>query len=160
MRKTNKIEAVFWSIALPGFGQILNGQLIKGILFIFLEFLINVMSSFNKAIMLSFLGQISEAVQIIDYQWLMFYPCVYMFAMYDAYKHAGDNNAPFSFLPFAFGAYFVTVGLMYSTKLTIFGVFFGPIFLPMLFLIPGLFVGFLIRYILKMTKIKDDDSLA
>jgi hypothetical protein len=50
------------------------------------------------------------------------------------------------------------VGLMYSTKLTIFGVFFGTIFLPMLFLIPGLFVGFLIRSILKMTKIKDDDS--
>jgi hypothetical protein len=78
--------------------------------------------------------------------------------MYDAYKHAGENNVPFSFLPFAFGAYFLTVGLMYSTELTIFGVFFGPIFLPMLFLIPGLFVGFLIRSILKMTKIKDDDS--
>lgn len=149
MSKTNKFEAIFWSIALPGFGQILNRQLIKGIIFIFLEFLINVMSSFNKAIMLSFSGQINEAVKIIDYEWLMFYPCVYMFAMYDAYKHAGDNNVPFSFLPFAFGAYFVTVGLMYSTKLTIFGVFFGPIFLPMLFLIPGLLVGFLIRYIIK-----------
>ncbi|TCJ02298.1 hypothetical protein [Cytobacillus praedii] len=149
MRKTNKIEALFWSIALPGFGQLLNGQIIKRIIFIFLEFLINVMSSFNKAIMLSFLGKISEAIQIIDYQWLMFYPCVYMFAMYDAYKFAGDNTSPFSFFPFAFGAYFVTVGLMFSTKLTIFGVLFGPIFLPMLFLIPGLLVGFLFRYIFK-----------
>lgn len=54
------------------------------------------MSSFNKAIMLSFLGKIYEAVQIIDYQWLMFYPCVYMFAMYDAQKHAGDNTGPHS----------------------------------------------------------------
>ncbi|MGM0924101.1 MAG: hypothetical protein ACQEWW_23340 [Bacillota bacterium] len=146
MNRTNKLEAIFWSIALPGFGQILNGQLIKGMIFIFLEFLINVMSSFNNAIMLSFSGEISEAIKIIDYQWLMFYPCVYMFAMYDAYKHAEDNTPHLSFLPFAFGAYFVTVGLMYSANLTIFGLLLGPIWLPILSLIPGLLVGFLIRY--------------
>ncbi len=31
MRKTTKLEAVLWSVALPGFGQLLNGQLIKGL---------------------------------------------------------------------------------------------------------------------------------
>ena len=42
MKKTTKLEAILWSVAFPGFGQLLNGHLIKGIMFIFLEFTINV----------------------------------------------------------------------------------------------------------------------
>lgn len=34
MNKTSKLEAIFWSIAFPGFGQLLYGQLIKGIIFL------------------------------------------------------------------------------------------------------------------------------
>ncbi|WP_419393412.1 hypothetical protein [Cytobacillus praedii] len=148
MRKTNKLEAILWCIAFPGFAQLLNGHFLKGIILIFIEFLINVMSSFNTAIMLSFLGETNEAMKVINYQWLMFYPCVYMFALYDAYKHSEGNNKDLSFLPFVFAAYFITVGLMYSTKLEIFGILFGPIWLPMLLLIPGLLVGYFIRYVL------------
>jgi hypothetical protein len=147
MKKTQKLEAILWSVAFPGFGQLLNGHLIKGILFIILEFTINVNSLFNQSIMFSFLGKIKEATEVVDHQWLMFYPCVYMFAMYDAYKFAEGENPRLSFVPFAFGAYFVTIGLMYSPNM-IFGIFFGPIWLPMLSLIPGLGVGFIIRHIL------------
>ncbi|MFJ7728628.1 hypothetical protein ACIQXV_21150 [Neobacillus sp. NPDC097160] len=147
MKKTYKLEAILWSIAFPGFGQLLNGHLLKGVLFILLEFIINVNSLFNQAIMFSFLGKINDAARVVDYQWLMFYPCVYMFAMYDAYKYAEGENPRLSFIPFAFGAYFVTVGLMYSPKL-FFGISFGPIWLPILSLIPGLGIGFIIRYIL------------
>jgi hypothetical protein len=147
MKKTTKLEAILWSVAFPGFGQLLNGHLIKGIMFIFLEFIINVNSSFNQAIMFSFLGKITEATRVVEHQWLMFYPCVYMFAMYDAYKFAEGENPRLSFVPFAFGAYFVTIGLMYSPN-KIFGISFGPIWLPMMSLIPGLGIGFIIRYIL------------
>lgn len=147
MKKTYKLEAILWSVAFPGFGQLLNGHLLKGIIFILLEFTINVMSSFNQAIMFSFLGKISKAAIVVDYQWLMFYPCVYMYAMYDAYKFAEGENPRLSFVPFAFGAYFVTIGLMYSPNL-FFGISFGPIWLPMLSLIPGLIIGFIIRYLL------------
>lgn len=147
MNKTHKLETILWSIAFPGFGQLLNGHLIKGFVFIFLEFVINVNSSFNNAIMLSFLGKIPEASKVVDHQWLMFYPCVYMYAMYDAYKFAEGKNPRLSFVPFAFGAYFVTIGLMYSPKV-FFGISFGPIWLPMLFLIPGIGIGFIIRYFL------------
>lgn len=145
--KTYKLEAILWSIAFPGFGQLLNGHLLKGVMFILLEFITNVNSLFNQAIMFSFLGKINEAARVVDYQWLMFYPCVYMFAMYDAYKYAEGENPRLSFVPFAFGAYFVTVGLMYSPKI-FFGISFGPIWLPMLSLIPGLGIGFIIRYLL------------
>lgn len=142
------MEKLFWSIALPGFGQLLNGKYIKGVLFITLEFLINIEGNFNEVILLSFHGKIGEAIQQADYGWLMFYPCLYFFAMWDAYKDAGGGQKPYAFLPFVFAAYWVTVGLMYSSRMTIFGVLLGPVWLPMLFVIPGLISGFLIRFLL------------
>lgn len=157
MKKTYKLESILWSVAFPGFGQLLNGHFIKGILFIILEFTINVNSFFNQAIMFSFLGEIKEAERVVNYQWLMFYPCVYMFAMYDAYKFAEGENPRLSFVPFVFGAYFVTTGLMYSQNI-IFGLTFGPIWLPILSLIPGLGIGFFIRYILIKIASKPNNS--
>lgn len=148
MKKLSKLEAVLWSVALPGFSQLLVGDYIKGIILILLEFVINVNSHFNLAIMHSFMWEIDSATEVLDFQWLMFYPCVYMFGMWDAYRNAMPKDERLSFLPFVFGAYFVTIGLMLSTKLTIFHVKLGPVFLPMSFLIPGLLVGFVIRYLI------------
>jgi hypothetical protein len=143
----NKLEKLFWSIALPGFGQLLNQKYIKGILFIGLEFLINVQSHFNEVILLSFHGKIDEAIGRADYGWLMFYPCVYMFAIWDAYRDAGGGQSRYSFFPFVFGAYFTTVGLIFSNRLHIFGVLWGPVWLPILFLWIGVAVGLLLMWI-------------
>lgn len=104
--KPKNHEALLWSIALPGFGQFLNGSVIKGIAFIILEFLVNVQSNFNLAIMYSFTGEINKAIEITDFQWLMFYPCLYMFAMWDAYREANGKINSFSYIPFVVGAFF------------------------------------------------------
>lgn len=143
-----KPELIFWSIALPGFAQLLNGKYVKGLLFILLEFLINVKANFNKAILLSFQGEINQAIEQTNYQWLMFYPCLYMFAMWDGYRDVGGMKTPYSFLPFVFTAYFLTVGVIYSSKLKLFGVLLGPVWLPILFLPLGLGVGFIFSSIL------------
>lgn len=116
--------------------------------------MINVNSHFNRAIMYSFLGEINKAESVINYQWLMFYPCVYMFAMWDGYRSAMPNEEKYSYLPFVFSAYFVTVGLMISPKFTIFNVHPGPVFLPMSFVIPGVLTGFLIKWILQIREKK------
>jgi hypothetical protein len=146
----NAFEKLLWSIALPGFGQILNRKYIKGIVFIFLEFLVNLQSNFNQAIISSFHGNIETSIDLIDYRWLMFYPCLYFFSMWDAVKDAIgiEENSPFLFLPFVFSAYFVTVGLIYSAKIKLFGMLLGPIFLPMLFVIPGILVGLALQKLL------------
>ncbi|MEK4029904.1 MULTISPECIES: hypothetical protein [Bacillaceae] len=144
-------EKLFWSIALPGFGQLLNGKYLKGLLLIVLEFLINVQANFNQMIIASFQGNIEQSIAQADFQWLMFYPCVYFFAMWDAFKDAGGGKEPYSFLPFVFSAYFVTVGLIFSTKLKVFGILIGPIWLPMMGVIPGLLTGQWLKKILKKT---------
>jgi hypothetical protein len=144
----NAFEKLMWSIALPGFGQYLNGKYFKGTVFLILEFLINVQGNFNQVIILSFHGEIGDAIKHTDYQWLMFYPCLYFFAMWDAVKDAGGGKDSCSFLPYVFTAFFVTIGLIFSSNLTIFGVLFGPVWLPMLFVFPGIIVGFIIRKII------------
>jgi len=138
-------EKLMWSIALPGFGQLLNGKYIKGIVLIFLEILINVQGNLNEVILLSFHGEMDKAIQQSNYQWLMFYPCLYLFAMWDAYKDGGGGKKPYSFIPFVFSAYFGTIGVIYSSSLEVFGVLFGPVFLPILFFILGIGIGILIK---------------
>ncbi|MBR3119975.1 hypothetical protein [Oceanobacillus profundus] len=146
--KSKKLEVLLWSIALPGFGQLLNRKYMKGFVLIGLEFLVNVMGNFNTIIVLSFNMKIEEAIAQTNYLWLMFYPCLYFFAIWDAYKDAGGGEKPFAYLPLVFSAYFVTVGLIFSPTLTIFGVYIGPMWLPILFLPIGLGVGALIRKVL------------
>lgn len=145
----NKKEALLWSIALPGFSQLLNGKPLKGIVFVFLEVLINVQANFNEIIILSFHGEIEKAIEHTDYQWLMFYPCLYFFAMWDAFKDAGGGKEKYAFLPFVFSAYFVTVGCIFSSHLSLFGILFGPVWLPILCVVPGLAVGAFIKYLMK-----------
>lgn len=144
-------EKLMWSIALPGFGQYLNGQYFKGTVLLVLEFLINVQANFNQVILLSFHGEIVDAIKYADYQWLMFYPCLYFFSIWDSVKNAGGGKDPYSFLPYVFAAFFVTVGLIFSSNFTIFGVLLGPVWLPMLFVFPGIIIGLMIKKILNNT---------
>lgn len=142
------VEKALWSVAIPGFGQFLNGKYIKGAILILLEFLINNQSNINKAIVLSFNGRTSQAVQQTNYQWLMFYPCVYVFGIYDAYRDGTDNRAPMLYIPYALSAYIGTVGAVYSGSFKIAGALLGPIFCTMLFMVLGLIFGFGIRFII------------
>ncbi|MDI3091945.1 hypothetical protein QJ133_12515 [Priestia megaterium] len=153
MEKEDKVvERILWSIALPGFGQILNGKLLKGILLIALEFMINLNSHFNEIIRLSFIGEIEDSITQTNYQWLMFYPCIYFFAMWDAFKDAGGGKEPYSYLPFVFSACFVTLGIMYSTNIKLFGIILGTLWFPMICVIPGLIIGFSLKNIIKKKK--------
>lgn len=81
MHKDKVMESILWSISLPGFSWPLNRRIIKGFILIGLEFLINIQANFNHAILLSFHEEIKEAIEITNYQWLMFYPCLYFFSM-------------------------------------------------------------------------------
>ncbi|GBG58456.1 hypothetical protein SPFL3102_02178 [Sporomusaceae bacterium FL31] len=145
---TNQIEKVLWSIAFPGFGQILNGKLAKGVIFLGLEFLINVKANLNQAIVFSFIGDTEQAIHITNYEWIMFYPCVYSFAIWDAFRDAGGSKAAYAYLPSVFSAYFGTLGVVYSTVFAIFGILLGPILLGILGLAVGAAFGGIVKMLL------------
>jgi hypothetical protein len=142
---SDQLEKLLWSIAFPGFGQLLNGKLIKGLIFIFLEIFINMRANFNEIIILSFLGRIDEAIFKTDHRWLMFYPCIYLFALWDSYREAKGDHVPYSFLPFVISAFTTTVGLIYSSSVRIMGKLWGPVWLPILFCVLGAAAGLLIH---------------
>jgi len=144
----SRIEKILWSIALPGFGQLLNGKYMKGILFIGLELLVNVQSNFNEVIISSFHGDVSRAISHANYKWLMFYPCLYFFAAWDTYRDVEGGKLPYSYFPFIFSAYFVTLGLIYSPNFRFFGFLLGPVWLPILCCFLGVGLGLSFKWLL------------
>jgi hypothetical protein len=148
MKRCHRVEVLLWSIALPGFGQILNGKYLKGVLLIGLEFLINVQSNLNQVIISSFYGQINETIIQTNYQWLMFYPCLYMFGIWDAYKDADGATTLYDSIPFVFGAYIGTIGVIYSPSL------FGGVWSGILGILIGIGIGLLIRHYLHIVRKK------
>jgi hypothetical protein len=150
MLKVNGIDKILWSIALPGFGQLLNGQFLKGLLFLILEFILNSCARLNDIIILSFNGETHYAAEQTDYHWLMFYPCVYMFAMYDAYRNGGGDRHPLGALPFVLAAFLATVGLIYSKVWRFRSVFLGPVWAPMIMCFIGVFLGLALKRLLLM----------
>lgn len=150
MVRGQKLEKLLWSIAFPGFGQLLNRKYIKGVLLIALEIIINLQSNLNKIIQSSFTGDIGGAISETDYQWLMFYPCVYMFGIWDAYRDADDEQAPFAFLPFVFAAFFATIGLIFSPYLL------GPVWLTLIFCFIGVGVGIFLRKVMVIHSANDE----
>ncbi|TLS38350.1 hypothetical protein FCL54_06615 [Pseudalkalibacillus caeni] len=149
MRKRNSpLEILLWSIALPGFGQVLNGKLIKGILFIFLEILINVNAKLNLNILYSFQGNIDKAIEVTDYQWAMFYPCLYLFAIFDSYYEAlkqSDRSIPSLLsIPFVSAVYLSTIGVMFSDTIP-YIIPIPPTFIPLLAMVIGVWIGNFIR---------------
>ena len=115
-----RIEVILWSIAFPGFGQLLNKQYFKGAILLFLEFLINIKSNLNLAIISSFRGEAASAITIVDPQWLMFYPCLYTYAIWDAYRDAREET-PIAYLPLVFAAYLGTIGVIYAANFEFMG---------------------------------------
>lgn len=141
----SSLEMVLWSIAFPGFGQILNGRMFKGVLFLVLEFLINVKANINEVIVLSFNGHIIEAIQATNYQWIMFYPCIYTFAIWDSFQDAVSEKATNSYLIVVFSAYFGTLGVVFSREPIFTSLLLGPVWLGLLGMIAGAAVGWLIK---------------
>lgn len=153
MSKEKRVEAIFWSIAFPGFGQFLNQKFLKGVFFVLLEFTINVQARLNLAIIPSFYGDGVAANDTVNYQWIMFYPCVYLFSMYDAYRDAGGEQVKYAFIPFAISAYIGTIGVIYSRSVQLFDHIIGVIWSPILFHLAGYGIGLIIRaMILHFTK--------
>lgn len=141
MDKSNGIESILWSIAFPGFGQILNGHFLKGALFMAAELIVNTRSNLNSVIISSFYWDIPSAVSQTNYQWLMFYPCIYAFAAWDAYKNSSGYKQPFTFMPFVLAAFLGTIGVIYSPTASIGGISLGPVWLPILCILLGISVG-------------------
>ncbi|MBU9710227.1 hypothetical protein [Evansella tamaricis] len=84
----NKLLTTFLSVMMPGVGQLHNRQFIKGIIILVLEHVVNKLGNINMAILLCLNGRTEEALDIVSYDFALFYPGFYVFTVYDAILHA------------------------------------------------------------------------
>lgn len=97
-------------------------------------------------ILYSFQWKSAQAIEATNYEWAMFYPCVYLFAIYESYLSAleksGQEIKKYLALPFVGGAYFSTVGVIFST---IRSMVLPPTFVAILGIVFGVGIGGLLR---------------
>lgn len=84
--------AALWPAALPGLGQLYNRDYLVGLLLIALECVVNLKSRLNLVIFYTLNGQFAQSLAVTDLQWLLFYPCLYTFAIWQAHQFALEHN--------------------------------------------------------------------
>lgn len=85
-----------WSALLTGFGHLYNKKSFKGFILLGWAVAIIYFAHMNDAIIATLNGQFNLAKEIVDYQWLLFFPSIYLFAMWDAYVDAVEMNKLFA----------------------------------------------------------------
>jgi hypothetical protein len=115
-----RIIAALFSMLLPGFGQIYNGQFIKGVFLLIVEHIVNALGKINKAIYLDFNGLHQQAIDSTNFEIMLFYPGIYAYTVWDAWYYAKpDADKTKTAIPFLISGFLGEFGAIYASKLAI-----------------------------------------
>lgn len=87
--------AASWSALTPGLGNLYLHKIIQGLFFIAWTIVVMYMSHCLQAIHYTMIGQFQKAKEIIDLQWFLYLPAIYVFNIYDSYVTAIEHNKLF-----------------------------------------------------------------
>ena len=90
-KKTPWVAAA-WSLLSPGTGQLYIHQIIVATFIIVWTIVVAYLSKMLPALQYSLLGQFDKAKAVVDWQWYLNIPSIYIYAMYDAYVNCVENN--------------------------------------------------------------------
>lgn len=90
-KKTPWVAAA-WSLLSPGAGQLYIHRIVVAAFILIWVVAISYLSNLLPAIQYSLLGQVDKAKSIIDWQWYLNIPSIYVYAMYDAYTNCVEGN--------------------------------------------------------------------
>lgn len=90
--KRNPVIAVFWSLFMPGLGQLYLHRILTAFFALAWTIIFLYASHTLESIQFLFWGEISQATHILDKQWLLFIPSMWGFAIYDSYVNSVENN--------------------------------------------------------------------
>ena len=90
-KKTPWVAAV-WSLLSPGTGQIYIHRIIVANFLVFWWIAVVYFSKLLPAIQYSLFGQLDKVKALIDWQWYLNIPSVYIYSMYDAYANCVEEN--------------------------------------------------------------------
>ena len=87
--------SLFWSMALPGLGHMYVLRMVTGCFLIAFSLLCGYLSHILNAIQFTLMGEFSQATAILDPQWLLFLPSIYLYGAHEAYSSAIELNKIF-----------------------------------------------------------------
>lgn len=93
--KRKPILSSFWSLCVPGLGQLYIHRIITAFFVIIWSVVFFYYSHVLEAVSLLFLGKLEQATSVLDGEWLLFLPSVYGFSIYDAFINTVENNKLF-----------------------------------------------------------------
>ncbi len=92
----NPHMAFVWNFIFTGLFHICNNKLISGITLMGWMVAISYYTKLPKMIMYTVLGEFDLISSLFNPQWLLFFPSIYLFSIYDGYAHAVYNNELFA----------------------------------------------------------------
>ncbi|NBD23027.1 hypothetical protein [Paenibacillus glycinis] len=92
LHQRNPHIVALWSVAFPGFGHFLVHKFITGFALFGWGFYINQLAHLNTAVMYSLNGDIAQTKAILDERYICLYVPLYLFAIWDSYRTAADEN--------------------------------------------------------------------
>lgn len=90
--KRNPIMAVIWSLFIPGLGQLYIHRIVTAFFVIIWTVVFFYYSHGLEAISLLFLGEIQKSTAVLNSEWLLFFPSLYGFSVFDSYINTVENN--------------------------------------------------------------------
>jgi len=90
--KRNPVMAIIWSLFVPGLGQLYIHRIVTAFFVIIWCVVFFYYSRALEGISLLFLGEIAKATSVVNPEWLLFFPSLYGFAVFDAYINTVENN--------------------------------------------------------------------
>jgi hypothetical protein len=86
---------MFWSAFTPGLGQLYGGSTVVGAFILAWWIFVCYKAKAVATGLYSFLGDFSQATAIVDWQWFLFLPSMFAFAIYQAYVSVTESNTLF-----------------------------------------------------------------
>ncbi|WP_404328335.1 hypothetical protein [Mesobacillus maritimus] len=90
--KRNPVMTFVWSLFVPGLGQLYIHRITTAFFIIIWVVIFTYYSHGLEAISLLFLGEVKEATAVLKPEWLLFFPSIYGFAVFDSYMNTVENN--------------------------------------------------------------------
>jgi hypothetical protein len=95
LNKINPWIGVFWTLVTPGIGHIMSRNIIPGFYLLVWHIIVVYQSRLNEGVLYSLTGQFQKAIDVMNMEWSLFIPSVYMFAVCDYYYRAVESNEIF-----------------------------------------------------------------
>jgi TM2 domain-containing membrane protein YozV len=90
--KRSPFLAALWSFFMPGLGQLYIHRIVTAFVVIIWSVIFFYYSHMLEGVSLLFLGEVKMATSVLEPEWLLMFPSLYGFAIFDAYMNTVENN--------------------------------------------------------------------